>query len=53
MAEKDILMPICRPWTDRIFAGEKPFEFRNRIGTYWGHGSKIFIYESKSLFKIF
>ena len=47
MTVKDILMPICRPWTDRIFAGEKPFEFRNRVGTYWGSGSKIFIYESK------
>lgn len=45
---RNILMPIRKPWADMILSGEKPFEFRNRLGRFWGVGSKIYIYESKA-----
>ena len=45
---RNILMPIRKPWTDMILSGEKPFEFRNRLGRFWGVGSRIYIYESKA-----
>lgn len=45
---RNILMPIRKPWTGMILSGEKPFEFRNRLGKFWGVGSKIYIYESKA-----
>lgn len=45
---KNIIMPIRRPWTDLMFAGGKPFEFRNNPGKHWVPGSVIYVYESKS-----
>lgn len=48
MEVRNILMPIRLPWTNMIFSGEKPFEFRNHTGRNWGPGSKLYVYESKA-----
>lgn len=45
---QNIIMPIRRPWTDLMFAGGKPFEFRNNPGKHWAPGSVIYVYESKA-----
>lgn len=44
----DILLPIQRPYTDLIFKGFKPFEFRTRIPQNLLLGDTIYIYESKA-----
>lgn len=43
----DILVSIQKFYTDLIFHGEKPLEFRNRVGKDLCEGSKIYFYESK------
>lgn len=43
----DVIYSIRKPYTDMIFAGTKPIEFRKKIPTKLEIGSKIFIYETK------
>lgn len=42
-----IILPIQRPFTNLIFSGVKPVEFRNRLPRLLKIGDRIFIYESK------
>lgn len=44
----DILMPIHKPYTDRIFDGTKIMEFRTRIGKDIHCGDTIYVYETKN-----
>lgn len=42
----NVILPIHKPYTDRIFNGRKPFEFRNRIPKLEKY-DKVFVYETK------
>lgn len=43
----DIMIAIYKHWTDKIFAGEKPFEFRTKLPAKFNPGDKIYFYETK------
>ncbi len=43
----DIMIAIYNHWTEKIFAGEKPFEFRTKVPSQFHPGDKIYFYEPK------
>lgn len=43
----DILMSFHRKWTEQIFQGEKPLEFRSKIGKEFTIGKTVYMYETK------
>lgn len=43
----DIIIAIHNVWTDKIFAGTKPFEFRTKLPAKFQVGDKIYFYETK------
>ena len=43
---KAMMFPIHKNWVDKIFKGEKKFEFRNKLPKYLVKGMKIYFYET-------
>ena len=44
---KAMMFPIHKKWVDKIFKGEKKFEFRNKLPKHLKSGMKIYFYETK------
>ncbi len=42
----NVILPIHKQYSDRIFDGSKPYEFRNRVPKIQ-KGDKVFVYETK------